>query len=85
MQRPKPSPCGRFIVLDGLHLDRILFETLSTWASTNDLRLQDAIQLAICAFNDGNRTTATAPSATMAVGAIGWRLPQVSATEPTER
>jgi hypothetical protein len=70
MQLANPSPCGRFIVLDGLHLDRVVFETLATWASKNELRLQDAIQLAICAFNDGSRTTAMTPSATMASGAI---------------
>jgi hypothetical protein len=85
MQPPKPSPCGRFIVLDGLHLDRVVFETLARWASKNDLRLQDAIQLAICAFNEDSRTTAITPSATMAICAVGRCPPQLPATGSAER
>jgi hypothetical protein len=86
MQLPKPSPCGRFIVLDGLHLDRVVFETLARWASKNHLRHQDAIQLAICAFNEGSaRSRAMAPSATMALDAVGRRSPQLPATESAER
>jgi predicted nucleic acid-binding protein len=54
MQPPKTSPCGRFIVIDGLHLDRVVFESLATWASERGLRLQDAIQLAVCAFHEGS-------------------------------
>jgi len=56
MQLPKASPCDRFIILDDLHLDRVVFETLARWSSKNDLRLQDAIQLAICVFNESSRT-----------------------------
>jgi len=85
MQLPKNSPCGRFVVLDGLHLDRVVFEAVATWASERGLHLQDAIQLALCAFNEGSHATAMAPSATMAIGAIGWRSPHVPATEPAER
>jgi hypothetical protein len=46
------SACGRFVVLDGLHLDRNLFESLARWAAERQLRLQDAIQLALCAFRE---------------------------------
>ena len=62
MQPPKPSQCGRFIVLDGLHLDRAVVEALTTWASQNGLRLQDAIQIAVCAFNDGSLTLLRVPA-----------------------
>jgi hypothetical protein len=53
MMPAKLSPCGRFVVLDGLHLDRTLFEALSQWAAEHQLRLQDAIQLALCIFREG--------------------------------
>jgi hypothetical protein len=46
------SECHRFVVADALHVDREVFETLAEWAAEHDLRVQDAIQLAICAFND---------------------------------
>jgi hypothetical protein len=85
MQLPKVSQCGRFIVIDGLCLDRGVYETLATWASKNDLRLQDAIQLAICAFNEGSCTMTMPRSATIAIGAIGRRLPQMPAMEPAKR
>jgi hypothetical protein len=48
----KVSPCGRFVVLDGLHLDRNVFEALARWASDHDLRVQDAIQFVLCIFRD---------------------------------
>ena len=52
MQLAKVSVCGRFIVLEGLHLDRVAFEEIERWASARRLRPQDAIQVAICAFNE---------------------------------
>ena len=54
------SACGHFVVLDGLHLDRNLFESLVRWATERQLRVQDAIQLALCVFREGtaNRTGA---------------------------
>jgi hypothetical protein len=59
MMPAKVSACGRFVVLDGLHLDRELFEALVRWAAERQLRLQDAIQLALCIFREGtDRTTA---------------------------
>ena len=85
MQPPKASPCGRFIVLEGLHLDREVFESLASAASERGLRLQDAIQLAVCAFNENSCTMALAPSATVAIGATGRCSPQAFATEPGER
>ena len=53
MMRTNVSGCGRFVVLDGLHLDRQVFDSVVRWASEHDLRIQDAIQLALCAFGDG--------------------------------
>jgi hypothetical protein len=53
MMPTKVSSCGRFVVLDGLHLDRNLFEALIRWATNHDLRIQDAIQFALCIFRDG--------------------------------
>jgi hypothetical protein len=53
MMPTKVSPCGRFVVLDGLHLDRNLFEALTLWAEEHQLRIQDAIQFALCIFRDG--------------------------------
>ncbi len=47
------SACGRFVVLDGLHLDRHVFETFEQCATSRGLRVQDAIQLALCAFSNG--------------------------------
>jgi hypothetical protein len=55
--RVKParlSDCRRFVVIDALHIDRHLVEGLVRWADCRGLRLQDAIQLAICAFNESN-------------------------------
>jgi len=39
-------------MLDGLHLDRKVFEKLERWAHEREIQLQDAIQLALCAFGD---------------------------------
>ena len=46
------SESGRFIVIDNLHLDRAVFHALSTWAKRKELTVQDAIQVALCLFND---------------------------------
>ncbi len=48
----KPSACGRFIVIDSLHIDRRVLGALRSWAATRGLTVQDAIQLAICAFSE---------------------------------
>jgi hypothetical protein len=53
MMPAKVSACGRFVVLDGLHLDRNLFDALMEWAAQHQLRIQDAIQLALCIFREG--------------------------------
>lgn len=81
MQVAKISPSGRFIVLDGLHLDRMVFEALATWASEKGLRLQDAIQLAICAFNDGAHMKDKALPATGAMVRRSSKCPQRGAAE----
>ncbi|MDB4944543.1 MAG: hypothetical protein JWP97_4077 [Labilithrix sp.] len=55
------SACGRFIVLESLHIDRRVLEPLASWGARRGLRVQDAIQLAICAFNDGGEELADDP------------------------
>ena len=49
----KLSACGRFVVLEGLHIDHRVLESLASWGTERGLPVQDAIQVAICAFNDG--------------------------------
>jgi len=51
--RTRASPCGRFVVVDELHLDRAVFDVVVRWAEGRDLSIQDALQLALCAFRDG--------------------------------
>jgi hypothetical protein len=41
------SKTGRFVIIDGLHVDRTIFETLAGWARARNLNVQDAIQLAV--------------------------------------
>jgi hypothetical protein len=50
----KLSNSGRFVVLETLRIDRLVLERLAAWAAQHDLQVQDAIQVAVCAFNDGN-------------------------------
>jgi hypothetical protein len=50
--RTTKSLCGRFVMLDGLHLDREVFESLERWAEERGMQIQDAIQLALCTFGD---------------------------------
>jgi len=54
------SVCQRFVVVDGLHVDRAVFAALQAWASERGVSVQDAIQLAICFFNEC-RVTDVAP------------------------
>ena len=77
------SACGRFVVLDALYLDRMVLEALARWASEHGVRLQDAIQLAICAFNEGALDTghATPP---MAHASLCGRSSRASSTRPGE-
>ena len=49
----KLSACSRFVVLEGLHIDRKVLEPLASWGAGHGLTVQDAIQVAICAFNEG--------------------------------
>ncbi len=46
------TKCGRFVVIDALHIDRDVFEALAGWAMDYGLGIQDAIQVALCAFID---------------------------------
>jgi hypothetical protein len=48
------SECGRFVVVEGLHIDRNVFEALGRWATDHGLGIQDAVQLALCSFNERN-------------------------------
>lgn len=32
MMRKTVSECGRFVILDGVHVDQNVFETLARWA-----------------------------------------------------
>lgn len=50
--RTTKSLCGRFVMLDGLHIDRKVFESLERWAKERGIQIQDAIQLALCAVGD---------------------------------
>jgi predicted nucleic acid-binding protein len=52
----KTSECGRFVRLDGLYLDKSVYATLMRWSQEHQLQPQDAIQLALCAFNERNRS-----------------------------
>lgn len=54
------SKCGRFVVIDQLHVDRNVFDLLANWAADRGVGIQDAIQLALCAFNDRAREQAQA-------------------------
>ena len=54
MMPTKVSACGRFVVLDGLCLDRTVFDALRRWAAKHNLRVQDAIQFALCIFREGS-------------------------------
>lgn len=56
MARSHASSCGRFVVVDDLHIDRDVFAQLERWASQRGLTLQDAIQLAICLFDEERAT-----------------------------
>jgi hypothetical protein len=55
------SQCPPFAVIDGLHIDREVFDTLARWASERGLGIQDAVQLALCAFNERNVTGEARP------------------------
>ncbi len=48
----KLSACGRFVIVEALYIDRNALGALATWAAEHGLGAQDAIQIAILAFND---------------------------------
>jgi hypothetical protein len=66
------SECRRFFVADALHLDREVVEALAGWAAERDLRMQDAIQLAICAFNDTARDPCHATASPTTQATSSW-------------
>jgi hypothetical protein len=53
----KRSACGRYVLLDGVYLDRNVFDGLAKWAEARGLRIQDALQLAVCAFCEHERSS----------------------------
>ena len=60
----RPSRCGRFVVVDELYLDRTVFDALTAWALERRMRVQDAIQLALCLLHDdGDVRRDSSPSA----------------------
>jgi hypothetical protein len=46
----KLSTCGRFVVLETLHMDREVLGRLTSWAEGKGMSPQDAVQLAVVAF-----------------------------------
>ena len=68
MKLTKYSPCGRFVVVDGLYLDRDVSDALERWALDRGLCIQDAIQLALCALEDGALAQRRAPQCNHAPG-----------------
>jgi hypothetical protein len=50
MATTRISECGRFVTIDDLTLDLRVLQTLAAWAEPQNLRLQDAIQVALCLF-----------------------------------
>ncbi len=52
MASTRVSACQRFVVIDGLHVDRTIYAALEAWAAAREVSIQHAIQLAICAFSD---------------------------------
>jgi hypothetical protein len=82
MSPPTLSQCGRFVVLDSVHLDREIFERLARWAMERGISVQDAVQLALSNFNDQNASRpgtvvlvhdVASTSRTGAKGALRWR------------
>jgi hypothetical protein len=63
----KLSNCGRFVVLEALHLDREVLGLLAAWAEARGIGLQDAIQLAVVGFVDIVQPSDTAPAPTLTV------------------
>jgi hypothetical protein len=63
MLNSKLSTCGRFVVLNGLNLDRCVFKTLERWAAEHELQVQDAIQFALCALTERGSAKGRAPAA----------------------
>lgn len=45
------SVCGRFVVFRTLYIDRATLAPLAAWAVQRGLRVEDAIQIAVCAFD----------------------------------
>lgn len=76
MLHVRVCPRGRFVLIDGLHLDCTVFAVLERWARTNGLQIQDAIQLALCHHLDESLLRSVSPRAAAysrakAVGAEG--------------
>jgi hypothetical protein len=83
MTRTRVSACGRFAVLDGLHLDRNVFEFLTRWAAAHRFQIQDAIQLALCAFRDDTLDPGSPPTVPASSSQISSEPPWADRTDLT--
>ncbi len=59
----KLSACRRFVIVEALYIDRDALGALTTWAAEHGLGAQDAIQIAILAFNDAATRLEVGPPA----------------------
>lgn len=50
MKEANVSKCGRYIVVNGIFLDREVFESTQRFATERRLGIDEAIQLALCSF-----------------------------------
>jgi hypothetical protein len=75
------SECRRFVVVDAIHVDREVFETLAAWAVERDLGIQDALQLALCAFNDSTQSAGLSQDAEGALSSESRDSPLLSRIE----
>lgn len=62
MNLAKVSDCGRFVILEGLHLDRTLFASLERWAGEHGLRVEDAVQMAVWSLTASSAPVAATPT-----------------------
>jgi hypothetical protein len=61
MTPPSPSACGRFVIIETLYVDRKVFDALARWAAEQGIGIQDAIQIALCSFNEQKADVQTSP------------------------
>lgn len=71
------SACGRFLVVDTLHIDREVLGGLARWGERRGLRIQDAIQIALIGFMELTRDRGDTRSAHVAIPALPRVAPSV--------